>query len=104
MATGKQKNVECFQYMFNFISNKSLRSLIYLIDTTRKLNEGLEKVEWKKNNGIVVVMNFAQSECVEECNIHWFQLTIEVLMQNNINNYIFEDALRQTITKGRQKM
>ena len=49
-------------------------------------------------------MNFAQSECVEECNIHWFQLTIEVLMQNNINNYIFEDALRQSITKGRQKM
>ena len=48
MATGKQKNVECFQYMFNFISNKSLRSLTYLIDTTRKLNEGLEKVEWKK--------------------------------------------------------
>ena len=58
----------------------------------------------KKNNGIVVVMNFAQSECVEEFNIHWFQLTLEVLMQNNINSYIFEDALRQSITKGRQKM
>ena len=49
-------------------------------------------------------MNFAQSECVEESNIHWFQLTIEVLMQNNINNYIFEDALRQSITKKKKKM
>ena len=48
MAAVKQRNVECFQYMFNFISNKSLRSLTYLIDTTWKLNEGLEKVKQKK--------------------------------------------------------
>ena len=41
--------------------------------------------------------------CMEDCNGQWFEAALDLLRLNDINRYVFADALRNLLSKGRHK-
>ena len=68
------------------------------------IKRSTRKSRARKKEKMEVVVDFVQTQCVERCNPQWFQCAREVLMKNIFNNYVFADALRESVTKRRQKM
>ena len=44
-----------------------------------------------------------QSSCVKDCNGVWFSCAENVLHRNSVNKYVFADAIRNLLEKGRGK-
>lgn len=74
-----------------------------MISTTWKINNAPKVLARQQKERLQVVMDFTHTECVNDCNGQWLTCAREVLRNNNINCYVFADAVRQCLVKGRQK-
>ena len=60
-------------------------------------------VEREQKCRLDVVVETTQKSCVVGCDGRWFECAREVLRNNNLNVYVFADALRQCLKVGRKK-
>ena len=89
--------------LHTFIVNRTPKSLCDLITTTWELENAQSVIDKKTRSRISVVQEFASQECQPECGGKWMRLARQVLQLNNINAYVFGNALRQCLIKGRRK-
>ena len=87
----------------NCILNKTAMSLSELIATTWKMHNAPSGVEREQKCRLDVVVETTQKSCVVGCDGRWFECAREVLRNNNINAYVFGDALQQCLKVGRKK-
>jgi len=74
------------------------------VSTTWKLEKApveLEK-QTKSRYSIIQELN-STGTCIEGCGGKWFRNAHQVLVNNHINLYYFDCALRHALKKGRQK-
>ena len=103
MSIAKQRQSAEEPDLYNFILNKTSKSLSELIATTWKMHHAPSVVEREQKCRLDVVLETSQKSCVAGCNGRWLEAAREVLRNNNINIYVFADALRQCIKVGRKK-
>jgi len=90
--------------LYNFVLAKILKTLSDLVSTTWKLEKApveLEK-QTKSRYSIIQELN-STGTCIEGCGGKWFRNAHQVLVNNHINLYYFDCALRHALKKGRQK-
>lgn len=52
---------------------------------------------------IQIIEEIYKNTCIDNCNGVWLESAKELLFKNNINKYVFANALRQALIKGRCK-
>lgn len=100
-AIAKTRNDEGLSDLNDFVLNKNPKALSDLIATTWKLHAAPTLVLREKMDRMQVVLSFLEKPCVDDC--IWLQSAREVLLNNDINIYVFADALRRCLSKGRKK-
>lgn len=86
-----------------FIANNPERVYKELISKTWKLEEAQNKVKRSSESRINRIIRFSQGDCVETCSETWYESAKQLLKKNNINAYVFADALRDLLINGRGK-
>ena len=90
-------------HLKNFILNKSDKALSDLVSTTWKIQNAEANLERQNKPRMQIIAEQATGVCITECNEKWYNCAREVLQSNQINLYYFAGAIRQALTKGRQK-
>ena len=103
MSVANQRQSEDQPDLFNFILNKSCKSLSELICVTWKMHSAPKTIERQHKCRLDLVVETADTACVEGCNGTWLVCARQVLKNNNINIYVFADALRECLKRGRKK-
>ena len=49
------------------------------------------------------IRSFVGTSCVQNCNDLWLQCALDVLARNKVNKYVFADAIKTSLEKGRGK-
>ena len=49
------------------------------------------------------IRQFLGSPCADNCNGLWLRCALDVLKRNSVNRYVFADAIRELLAKGRGK-
>lgn len=86
-----------------FVLRLGQKSRGELIEDTWLMAESLQKVKESSVPRMERVHRSLQSECLPGCEGLWLKCALEVLAKNKINKYVFADALRTLIQKGRGK-
>lgn len=102
MAIAKSRLDNGQSDIYDFITSRP-KGISDLIRVTWKIEEASALVERESKSRMEIIHEFSNKTCVENCNGDWLTCAREVLRNNNINIYVFSDALRQAIEKGRQK-
>ena len=103
MSVANQRQSEDQPDLFNFILNKSSKSLSELICVTWKMHSAPKTIERQHKCRLDLVVETADTACIEGCNGTWLVCARQVLKNNNINIYVFADALRECLKRGRKK-
>ena len=104
MAAAKKRSDEGLDDLHRFVLNKNPKALSDLISTTWKLHFAPTVVEREKMDRVALVLSHLDKPCVENCNGIWYECAREVLSNNDINIYVFADAVRRCLCKGRRKL
>ena len=89
--------------LHKFILDKSPKALADIISTTWKMQHAPATVERSAKTRIQIVEEISENTCIDNCNGIWLQSAMELLLKNKINKYVFANALRQALIKGRCK-
>ena len=104
LADAELRKQEGDHSLSSFIYNaRSLKCVGDTIETAWLLNKSVSKL---KNLGIPrmdQLRSALESACVPGCDGLWYRCAIDVLSKNDINRYVFADALRMCVQKGRGK-
>ena len=87
----------------NFILNKSAKALSDLVSTTWKIQNAETCLERQNKPRMQIIAEQASGVCITGCNEKWYNCAREVLQNNQVNLYYFAGAMRQALTKERQK-
>lgn len=86
-----------------FVLARSRKSLAELQENAWHLQNARKEIAAQNQSRMDVVSKSAAKPCSSKCNGQWYQCAIEVLRNNNINTYVYADALRELLRKGRGK-
>jgi len=103
LAAAKRRQTEGLSDITDFILNKSPKALSDLIQTAWKLHDAPTVVLREQMDRMQVILTNLDRECIPGCNGVWMESAWEVLSNNSINIYVFADAIRQCLQKGRKK-
>jgi len=87
----------------SFILNKNPKAIADLIATTWQLHNAPKVLERNNTPRLSIVRSHAAGVCGNSCNGSWLVCARELLQKNGINLYVFANALREGLVKGRQK-
>ena len=99
----KKREAEGLPDIYNFLINKSFKSISELLEMTWRLNHAPAVEERERMNRMDVVLSYLDKPCIDGCNGAWIESALEVLAKNDINSYVFADAIRRCLTHGRKK-
>jgi len=103
MAIAKQRHQEGLSDLFNFIVTKSPKALCDIITNVWDMQAAPRVIERSNMNRMDVVMKFMEEPCVEGCDSEWLTAARSVLRNNEINVFVFADAVRECLRLGRKK-
>lgn len=103
MSVANQRQSEGESDIYSFILNKSPKSLSDLINVTWKMHNAPAQLIREQKDRMTVILENKNNPCVEGCEGMWYVYARQLLKNNNINLYVFADALRECIKKGRSK-
>lgn len=103
MRLAYQRNQSGEGDLHNFILNKSPKALSDLVATTWKMQNAQSTLLRQNKERMEIIREYAASSCISGCDEKWYKSAKQVLANNNINLYYFACAMRQALTKGRQK-
>ena len=89
--------------LYEFILRKNPRALSDLISTTWRIQGAEDELDRRAVNCMDVIMRHSGECKTEGCDGKWLVAAREVLQLNQINSYVFADALRSAFRRGRDK-
>ena len=102
-AHAKQQKEAGKKELANFVMSRSAKALQDIITQTWRMNNATENIDRNNKTRLELLRQFANGECVEDCNGIWLECSIEVLTNNRINPVVFSAAMRDLLEKGRGK-
>ena len=103
LSEAKKRDREGLSDIHNFILNRNPKALSDLIAMTWKLHHAPEVAQRKTMDRMQVVLSYLDKPSVAGCNGAWIEAAREVLVNNDINLYVFADAIRKCLRDGRNK-
>ena len=103
MSDANKRQSEGEPDLFSFVLNKSPKSLTDLITVTWKMHNAPKQIMSERKDRMTVIIENKNKPCVEGCEGMWYVYARQLLKNNNINLYVFADALRGCIKNGRKK-
>ncbi len=85
------------------VLGKSSKVRNELINSTWGMRDGAKTLERQKMPRMETVQNFLTKDCASGCSGLWVESAKEVLKNNEIHAYVFADAVRSLLDKGRGK-
>ena len=102
-AIANQQKKEGKKDLANFVLSRSCKSLNDIMENTWKMHNAENELQREKKLRMDVIKEFADKLCDKECNGEWLVCAREVLKNNNINAYVYANALFELLTDGRGK-
>ena len=103
-AEASRQKAEGKEDLAGYIFNRTSKNINELLANTWKMHQAERAVQRGTQTRLNIVKECATtSSCTDVCGGKWLQLAREILRNNNINPYVYADALRQTLLKGRGK-
>ena len=102
-AIANQQKNEGKKDLANFVLSRSCKSLNDIMENTWKMHNAENELLQEKKLRLDVIKEFADKLCDKECNGEWLVCAREVLKNNNINAYVYANALFELLTDGRGK-
>lgn len=103
LALAEQQKQEGKTNLAEFVLTKNQKALNDLIDTTWKMNKAPMDLVRSKQSRTSLIKNALELPCADGCNQMWFQCAREVLINNNVNTYVFAAGVRELLRNGRGK-
>ena len=103
LAAAKQRYGAGEKDLYRFCVERGEKELTSLLQTTWRIDIALEVVRQENTPKIEKIESLISAECIENCGGVWLTCAKQVLRQNNFNVYVYAAAIRDAITKGRQK-
>ena len=89
--------------LYDFILRKNPKALSDLILTTWQIQSAPVELERRQSSRMDIIVRTAGACLTEGCDGQWLVAAREVLQRNEINSYVFADALRTAFRCGREK-
>ena len=86
-----------------WVLGKSSKVRNELINSTWGMRDAAKTLEHQNMPRIETVQEFLTKDCVSDCSGLWIESAKEVLKNNGIHAYMFADAVRSLLDKGRGK-
>eukprot|EP00794_Sanderia_malayensis_P021425 gene21425-biopygen73 len=102
-ALANEQKLEGKTDLANFVFGKGNKGVNELILQAWKMNDSARKIERGKVTRMERIESAVTGECVNECEGQWLVCAKEVLKNNGINIFVFADAVRELLFKGRGK-
>ena len=83
--------------------SRPLKSVSELIDLAWMMKRAVAKVKNLATPRMEQSRVASNSPCLQNCNGLWLQCALDVLERNKINKYVYADAIRTALEKGRGK-
>ena len=105
MAVANEREGEGQDDLFDFVvKKKSEKNIEDFVTLAWKISSAPKERERSQNvDRLALVIQRQKENCADGCNGEWFACAREVLRNNSINAYVYADALRQCLDKGRKK-
>ena len=103
LAMAKEQKEVGKMDLANFVFSRNSKSRQELIESAWKMQNAPDTIARSKLSRMDIVNEAASGACSEGCNGLWLTSARELLKNNGVNAYIFEDAIRQLLLKGRGK-
>ena len=103
MAMANKREAEGLSDIYNFLFNKTTKARCELIETAWRIHNAPAVIERENMNRMDVVVSYLDKPCVDGCNGQWLRCAREVLVNNDINIYVFANAIRRFLKYGRKK-
>ena len=86
-----------------FVLSCSKKSLNDLIENTWEMQRATATIAREKTSRMELLEKARASSCVDGCDMEWYTSAREVLKNNEINPYVYADAFRNLLKRGRGK-
>jgi len=103
LAIAKQRHDNGLSDIYNYVLGKNPKALADLICTTWMMHEAPKMLQREGMERMEVVFSYLETPCVDSCQGVWLSRAHEVLKNNHIDLHTFAKAMRNCLTKGRQK-
>jgi len=105
MAVANDRSAEGEDDLMNFVvAKKNEKNIQEVVDLAWKISRAPQELMRNSNvDRMAIIVERSTESCCAGCNGEWFNCAREVLRNNCINAYVFADALRQCLDKGRKK-
>ena len=87
--------------LHNYIHSRTLKQLSELLTKDEMMKNARSKVEGMNVSRMNVIRSYREKDCVVACNGVWYQCAMDILRRSEINKYVFADAIREVVEKGR---
>ena len=102
MTVAKEREEQGQDDLFDFVVKKKSEKYIQnFVHWKRSAPKDLER--GKCVDRMAIVLERQKESCCVGCNGEWLICAREVLRNNDINTYVYADAIRQCLNKGRKK-
>ena len=103
LADAETRKVEGDKTLSSFIFSRSLKNISELIEVTWMMKKAVSKVKNLATPRMETLLAAYNAECVQNCNGLWLRCAVDVLQRNKVNKYVYADAMRTLLQKGRGK-
>ena len=87
----------------SYVYSRSVKTLGELIDMAWRMARAVAKVSNLARPRLESLRTALSEECIPECQGLWLRCALDLLARNNINRYVYADAMRAALEKGRGK-
>eukprot|EP00794_Sanderia_malayensis_P006610 gene6610-biopygen5384 len=103
LALANEQKVEGKNDLAEWVLSHQAKARAELISSTWGMQEASAKLLRQQTKRLDVIAQAVQKECISGCNGNWLNAAKELLRSNHIHPYVFADALRALLEKGRGK-
>ena len=103
LADAETRKINGDKTFNDYIFSKGPKNLSDTIELAWRMERAAQKITNLKTPRMTALQAALDSPCVEDCNGQWFEAALDLLRLNDINRYVFADALRNLLSKGRHK-
>lgn len=103
LADAETRRVNGDDTLSSYIISRPLKSISELLEVVWRMSKAVEKVKNLATPRMESLQSAFDSSCIADCNGLWFSSAVNVLERNNVNKYVYADAMRNLLEKGRGK-
>ena len=103
MLQQKKEGKKVRQIWKSFSLSCTKKSLNYLIESTWEIKNAKVTIEREKISRMETLEKVRLSSGVDGCDMEWFICLRDILQKNNINLYVYANAIKDLLIHGRGK-